>query len=321
MNPKGRFARQYAALLIALNTFAGNGRKLRRSRLGYMPPGFGFAGGAYAPPPPAAQSISAPLSSGANPNAVPPSGGIGIHPYSSTSGTGAGGRAYPAAQGQLYYFSQLEVIGAFAAIALPQKMYLIDVCVECDDGPGSFQIGYIASNNAQFVAPASATDATGLIGVGTSSFHIPVNWSAPISVPAATFTGNGDCFQATLTFSNQPGANPDISAYRGMFQSETFTDTTADAQTITFDNGPAVPLAFIVMQHALATATSMPMGEIDYTNGGAYKHIIPMQGCVAGFPQLVPAQPLAPANTFLFNQVFSTLGGATNVIAALVVFY
>lgn len=308
------FQTRFAALLVHVALLSGQWRSPSRRTKGFMggPPGYSGVPGAMGVSPVGTGAV------GTNPNTVPPTGGIGIH----VSAPRVGILSTPGAQsGSFYLFSVLETAGSLAAINLPLRMALSDVCVECDDGPGSFEIGYAASNNAHFVGPASATDATGLIGTGSYALHIPVTWVPSVAIPAGTFTANGDCFQATLTFSTQPNPNnPDISAYRAMYQTETFTDTTLDAQTVTFDNGPAVPIAFFVMEHALATATSLPMGEIDYSNGAQFKHIIPMQGNIAPL-QLVPAQPIAPALTFAFNQGFSTLGGSTNVIAAVAIFY
>ncbi len=309
---QARFAAVLAVVALLDGTRAWSGPRARKGLMS-GPPGGMFLGGSGIAPSPTGTGPT-----GSNPNTVPPTGGIGIHAISPRVGN-LPSVGVPA--GSFYIFSVTELASALATINLPLRMSLSDVCVECDDGPGSFEIGYATSNNAHFVGPASATDATGLIGVGSYAFHIPVNWTPSVAMPAATFTANGDCFQATLSFCTQSNPNnPDISAYRAMYFTETFTDTTADAQSVTFDNGPAVPVAFFVLEHALATATSLPMGTIDYSNGSQFKHIIPMQGNQAPL-QLVPAQPIAPALTFAFNQTFSTLGAATNVIAAVAIFY
>jgi len=297
----------YVALFDATSSWRGP-----RARKGMMnaPPGGLLGGGVpVAPAAPATQAGGA-LSSNST----------RAHPFAQTSGVN-GGTITAAAPGSYYLYSVREVEGSFAAITLPSAMWLQDVCVESGTAAGTFEIGYAASNNAHFVAPASAVTAAGTIGL-PYVHHVPVSWAAPATIPSGTFTANGSVQAGTLTFSTLPGAGlPDISSYRAMYTAAAFANTTAVTETITFDNGPAIARAVIALiGNTTGTLTGVPYASVNYQNGSQYTQLIQCQGNL-GPLQIVPLQPVAASYSFTSSYNPIGLGGTTDITIYGIWFY
>lgn len=242
-----------------------------------------------------------------------------VHPRNQTTGINSGA-VLNSLPGAYYLYSVREVEGSFAQITLPSAMFLVDVACESGAAGGTIEIGYAASNNAHFICPASGTDATGAIGL-PYVHHVPVNWAAPATIPSATFTANGGAQAATLTFSTMSSTNPDISAYRAMYEAAAFANTTAVTETITFDNGPAVARAVVAfLANTTGSITGVPYAYVNYANGSQYTQQIPCQGAT-GPLQVVPLQPVAASYNFTSSYKVIGLGGTTDITIYGVWFY
>lgn len=230
------------------------------------------------------------------------------------SGRGAFG------SGAQYHTQRLT---ASAALAPPTPgMYLIDVA-GFGVGPGTFQITYQSPENAHFAFCASTSSGSGLIGNGPLALHWPVSWYlGGTNIASSLIVFNGGLTEVVLTYSTQPGSATPIEAYRAIFVTATESGTGGTAKTYTYDAQPGYPRYIIPMVSvATGTATGVPSATISFPTLGSYADIVECQGtqeilyletCSAGYQ---------PANSISLTHTAKTLGGATTVNVAGVLYY
>lgn len=300
-----RFAAVIALLAIFDGTRAWTGPRARKGLMN-APPGYGgSSGGALGG---AAQSATPGLAS--NTASQPPSPNPQIQISSGTN--------IP------YYLQSQRLTSAAALTPNVSGMFLVDVATEGGNNPGSFSINLGGNLGvAHFLAMASGTDATGLIGA-ERVIHYAVNYqinTTSLASGLVAFNATSATNMAvTLTYSTVSFGGPDISSYRACHAKGSETGTSGTSRTFTFDAAPAVGRAMIAVGQQLATATGIPQGNVAMPSFGAYTQQIPCQGPTST-PQLVPLQPMPAGPTLVTTFTATTLGGSTNYNLFALVFY
>lgn len=259
--------------------------------------------------------LTSPLPGGETHGFAPPSGA----PPGTTVNVPA---AASAGAGKVNYES-VRITSASDISASQPGEYLVGLFLEGGATAGWLAFLYDGVSSGILPCPASGLDATGAIGPANIVFYpmnIPVQGTLALKGTSQTFGGGLAAVRAIL--SNRPNPDPTAitswSRVRGVAVSGNESGTSGTAKTYTMPGGLSLsPYGAVAMMAIQAgTATGIPSAEIDFpvlppfANAG----VIPATlGRRYEVPRVFPVPSIGPATSFSLTHKAISLGAATDV--------
>jgi hypothetical protein len=230
------------------------------------------------------------------------------------------------AAGGLIYES-VRVTSASAITPTQQNEYLVALILEGGDTVGCWEFLYDGVHTACFPVGSSGLDATGVIGPQAAMVYELDYGPIGTNIPAAPQTFGGGLAAVTAIFSNRRNpAGHRISEFTGVFVTGNESGTSGTSRTYTIPGALGKPTGITALSAIEAgTATGTPIGVIEFPAIGNYaSYVVPAELArgfeVLGYRQW-PVPDYDPASSFALTHLCRSLGGATDLQIAGVLWY